>query len=63
MLADKDELVAPRLQRRVVEAYAGAKRLIALRGACHTDPIQGAALANLNDALGWLLEENLRQGR
>ena len=63
MLADKDEIVAPRFHRLVVDAYAGEKRLIALGGAYHNDPIQGAALADLNDALGWLLEENLRQRR
>jgi len=28
---------------------------IALRGALHNDPIEGAALADLNDALDWLL--------
>jgi uncharacterized protein len=61
LLADKDEIVAPRFHRLVVDAYAGEKRLIALRGAYHNDPIQGAALADLNDAVGWLLEENLRQ--
>src|SRR5437764_13463798 len=63
LLADKDEIVAPRFHRLVFDAYDGEKRLIALRGAYHNDPIQGAALADLNYALGWLLEENLRQPR
>jgi len=63
MLAEKDEIVAPRFHRLVVEAYAGEKRLIVLPGAYHNDPILGAALADLNDALGWLLEKNLRQRR
>jgi uncharacterized protein len=61
LLADKDEIVAPRFHRLVVDAYAGEKRLIALRGAYHNDPIEGAALADLNDALGWLLEKNSRR--
>jgi hypothetical protein len=39
----------------VVDAYAGQKRVIELHGAYHNDPIEGAALADLNDALGWLL--------
>jgi len=63
LLAERDEIVAPRFHRLVVQAYAGEKRVIELRGAHHNDPIEGAALADLNDALGWLLEENLRQRR
>jgi hypothetical protein len=55
LLADRDEIVAPRFHRLVVNAYAGEKRVIALPGAYHNDPIEGAALADLNDALGWLL--------
>ena len=55
LLAEKDEVVAPRFHRLVADAYAGEKRVIALRGAFHNDPIEGAALADLNDALGWLL--------
>jgi pimeloyl-ACP methyl ester carboxylesterase len=55
LLAERDEIVAPRFHRLVVQAYAGEKRLIALRGAHHNDPIEGAAVADLNDALGWLL--------
>ncbi len=55
LLAEKDEIVAPRFHRLVVPAYAGEKRIIELRGAHHNDPIEGAALADLNDALGWLL--------
>jgi hypothetical protein len=55
LLAEKDEVVAPRFHRLVVNAYAGEKRVVALRGAYHNDPIEGAALADLNNALGWLL--------
>ena len=61
VLADEDEIVAPRFQRLVVDACAGEKRVIALRSAYHNDPIEGAALADLNDAVGWLLEKNSRQ--
>ena len=57
LLAERDELVAPRFHRLVVSAYAGEKRLIELHGAFHNDPIAGAALADLNDALGWLLAD------
>ena len=57
LLADKDEVVAPRFHRLVVEAYAGEKRVISLPGAYHNDPIESAALAELNRALAWLLPE------
>ena len=55
LLAERDEIVAPRFHRLVVQAYAGEKRIIELRGAYHNDPIEGTALADLNDALGWVL--------
>src|SRR6266566_216897 len=55
LLAEKDEVVAPRYHRLVVEAYAGEKRVIALRGAYHNSPIEDAALADFYKALDWLL--------
>jgi pimeloyl-ACP methyl ester carboxylesterase len=58
LLAERDEIVAPRFHRLVFQTYAGEKRIIELRGAYHNDPIEGAALADLNDALGWLLAKS-----
>jgi pimeloyl-ACP methyl ester carboxylesterase len=55
LLAEKDEVVAPRFQQLVVDAYAGDKRVIQLRGATHNDPIEGAGLADFYRALDWLL--------
>jgi len=55
LLAERDEVVAPRFHRLVVQAYAGEKRIIELHGAHHNDPIEGTALTDLNDALGWIL--------
>src|SRR5262245_51680571 len=55
LLADRDEIVAPRFHHLVVHAYAGEKRIIELRGAHHNDPVEGTALADLNDGLDWLL--------
>lgn len=55
MLADRDEVVAPRFQRLVVDAYAGEKRVIPLAGASHNSPVDGAALADFYKALDWLL--------
>ena len=58
LLAEKDEVVAPRFHRLVVNAYAGEKRVIALHGAYHNDPIEGTALADLNTALDWMLTKS-----
>jgi pimeloyl-ACP methyl ester carboxylesterase len=55
MLAEHDEVVAPRWQRLVVDAYAGEKRIINLRGASHNSPLDEAATADLHRALEWLL--------
>jgi uncharacterized protein len=55
LLAEKDEVVPPRYHRLVVNAYAGEKRVIQLPNAYHNDPIESTALANLNNALDWLL--------
>jgi pimeloyl-ACP methyl ester carboxylesterase len=55
LLAEKDEVVPTRYHRLVVDAYVGEKRVISLHGAYHNDPIEGAALADLNNALDWLL--------
>lgn len=57
LLAEKDEIVPPRYHELVLNAYAGEKRVIRLPGAYHNDPIEGAALADLNGALGWLLRK------
>jgi len=58
LLAERDQVVAPRYHRLVVNAYAGEKRVIALHDAYHNDPIEGTALADLNDGLGWLLAKS-----
>jgi hypothetical protein len=57
LLAEKDEVVAPRYHHLVVNAYAGETRVISVPGAHHNDPIEGTALAELNNALGWLLTQ------
>jgi pimeloyl-ACP methyl ester carboxylesterase len=54
LLAEKDEVVAPKFQRLVVDAYAGEKRIIPLRSAGHNSPIEGTALADFHQALDWL---------
>jgi pimeloyl-ACP methyl ester carboxylesterase len=54
LLAEKDEVVAPKFQRLVVDAYAGEKRIIPLPGAGHNSPMDAAALADFHQALDWL---------
>lgn len=54
LLAEKDEVVAPKFQRLVVDAYAGEKRIIPLPGAGHNSSLDPAALASFHQALDWL---------
>ena len=60
MLAEEDEIVAPKFQRLVVDAYAGEKRVITLPGADHNSPVEGAAEAQLHRALEWILPRSDR---
>jgi hypothetical protein len=55
LLSERDEVVPSRYHKLVADAYAGEKRVVELHGAYHNDPIEGAALADLNAAFGWLL--------
>jgi pimeloyl-ACP methyl ester carboxylesterase len=63
LLAEQDEIVAPRFQKLVVDAYAGEKRIIRLPAAQHNSPIEGAAMAELHGAQDWLLQRNAPVGR
>lgn len=55
LTAKNDEVVPPRYHMLVANAYAGEKRVIALHGAYHNDPIEGVTLADFHRALDWLL--------
>lgn len=55
LLAENDEVVAPRFQSLIVKAYAGEKREIVLRGSFHNSPIEGAGLTSFHAALDWLI--------
>jgi pimeloyl-ACP methyl ester carboxylesterase len=59
LLAEEDEVVAPRFQHLVVDAYAGEKRLISLAGANHNSPLEGTGLRQFYEALDWLLPKDL----
>lgn len=58
LLAENDEVVAPKFQRLVVDAYGGEKRVIPLVGAGHNSPVEGVGLTNFHDALDWLLSKD-----
>jgi pimeloyl-ACP methyl ester carboxylesterase len=55
LLAEKDEIVPPKFQRLVFDAFAGEKRRINLPGAYHNSPIEGAIMAEIYKAYDWLL--------
>ena len=55
LLAENDEVVSPKFQRLVVEAYAGQKRIISLPGAGHNSPIKGTGLTDFHHALDRLV--------
>jgi hypothetical protein len=61
LLAENDEIVAPRFQRLVVDAYAGEKRVIPLAGAGHNSPVKGVGLRQFHDSLDWLMPIDLKQ--
>ncbi len=60
LLAGDDEVVAPRFQALVVDAYGGDKRVIPLPDAGHNSPIDDASLTKLHEALDWLLSRASR---
>lgn len=60
LLADEDEVVAPRFQALVVAAYGGEKRLIHLADANHNSPLDEVGLTKLHEALDWLLPPAVR---
>lgn len=55
LLAENDEVVSPKYQALVVNAYAGEKRVITLRGANHNSPLDATAAASLEEGFDWLL--------
>jgi uncharacterized protein len=61
LLAENDEVVAPKFQRLVVDAYAGEKRVIPLAGAGHNSLIEGSEFTELQNGLDWLLSRDLKQ--
>jgi pimeloyl-ACP methyl ester carboxylesterase len=59
ILHGSDQIIAPRYQRRVAEAYAGPKRVIEMPGARHDDPLTSEASRQWAEARQWLWETGI----
>jgi hypothetical protein len=51
---DHDTLVPPSYQQLIIDAYAGAKRVIVMKGASHWDSVTGDANTQLLAGIDWL---------
>jgi pimeloyl-ACP methyl ester carboxylesterase len=60
LMAEDDEVVPVRFQRRVFDAYAGPKQVVAMSGARHNDQVPESADSEVRDALTWLIGEATR---
>jgi pimeloyl-ACP methyl ester carboxylesterase len=58
VVAHHDNVVPLAYQRRVVNAYGGAKRVIDLRNASHWDGVTGDAEKQLLDGIEWLWQSS-----
>lgn len=55
LLAEKDDMIAPKYQRLVVEAYAGPKQVVTQSGARHNEPLDGETTGKFNAAVASIL--------
>src|SRR4029077_9318100 len=60
LLAENDEIVPPKFQRLVVDAFAGEKQVVTLPGAYHNSPIQGQVVAEIHRAYDRLFSRGHR---
>jgi hypothetical protein len=56
VLAEQDDFVVPANQRKVVDAFAGPKRVISMKGG-HNDGVGGDAEVELQKGIDWLCEQ------
>ncbi len=54
LLMDTDEVVPLEYQQKVVEAYAGEKRVVTVRGGNHNSAVSGDAESEMRDQREWL---------
>ena len=55
LVAQGDEVIPPAYQRKVIDAYAGGKRIIKLEGARHVQPLTSEQEEQLHEQMGWLV--------
>ena len=55
LVADSDRTIPPKYQQRIVDAWAGQKRLIVQKGADHVAPLDAEAETRLHAGMDWLL--------
>jgi fermentation-respiration switch protein FrsA (DUF1100 family) len=60
VLAEQDDFVVPANQRKVVDAYAGPKRIIRMSGG-HNDAIAPDAEATFQEGLNWLWDAAVKK--
>jgi len=60
ILHGADEVVPPKYQRRVVDAYAGPKQVIPMPGARHAEALTREAADDVAHARQWLLQNSAR---
>ena len=56
LTAGRDEVVPPKYQRYVIDAFGGAKRVIEMSDATHGASLKGDAERQLQEAMKWLWE-------
>lgn len=61
LLAENDDMVAPKYQRLVVDAYAGPKQVVTQRGARHNESLDRATTAEFHAAVASLLAQEARR--
>lgn len=60
LVGEKDSLVPPTYQQLVIDAYAGPKRVIQMRGTTHWQPVNGQSEAQLAEEIDRLWEGAFR---
>lgn len=54
LISEADTIVPARYQRKVVNAYAGPKRVVLAQGANHNTPIEAVTRRELRERIAWL---------
>jgi pimeloyl-ACP methyl ester carboxylesterase len=60
LVGEHDSLVPPKYQQLVIDAYAGPKQVIHMRGTTHWQPVTGQAEVQLAEEIDRLWEAAVR---